>query len=105
MLKAMNLVTTVPASDIALAAPVRDRPDADPRPVARLRADRHEPVAAHRRRLDTRVTSAEVAAFIDDANSAFPALGLTPARVSLVHRGVVPAAGDGTRRSPHRAAR
>ena len=35
--------------------------------------------------------AAEMAAFIDDANYAFPALHLTRADVTLVHRGVVPA--------------
>ena len=45
MLKAMNLVTSKPASDIALAAPDRGRPHVDARPVARPGAGRHEPVA------------------------------------------------------------
>jgi glycerol-3-phosphate dehydrogenase len=41
---------------------------------------------------DTQVTAAEVDAFIEDANHAFPALRLTRTDVTLVHRGVVPAA-------------
>jgi len=37
---------------------------------------------------------AELASFIAEINSAFPALGLTAADVSVVHRGVVPAEAD-----------
>ena len=51
LVKAMNLVTSKPASDMALAAPARDRPDADAGAVARPRARRHQPVrrpCAHR---------------------------------------------------------
>ena len=40
----MNLVTSKPASDIALAAPSPSREDADARPVAGTRADRHRAV-------------------------------------------------------------
>jgi glycerol-3-phosphate dehydrogenase len=40
---------------------------------------------------DTQVTAAEVDAFIDEANHAFPALHLERSDVSLVHRGIVPA--------------
>ena len=44
-LKAMNLVTSKPASDIALAAPGRrSGPDADARALAGTRADRHRAV-------------------------------------------------------------
>ena len=46
MLKAMNLVTTLPASDMALAAPAAVGPDADAGAVARPRADRHQPVVS-----------------------------------------------------------
>lgn len=95
MLKALNLVTTVPASDIALAA----RSAAGrmltlvPWRGCALIGTSQTPVTG-----DTglaRVTTAEVAAFVQEANSAFPVLGLTPARVSLVHRGIVPAATEG----------
>jgi glycerol-3-phosphate dehydrogenase len=41
---------------------------------------------------DQAVTAAEMAAFLDEANEAFPALHLEPRDVTLVHRGVVPAA-------------
>jgi glycerol-3-phosphate dehydrogenase len=39
-----------------------------------------------------RVTDAEVAAFIDEINQAFPSMKLTLSDVTLVHRGLVPAA-------------
>jgi glycerol-3-phosphate dehydrogenase len=46
---------------------------------------------------DTRVAEADVAAFIAELNQAFPALDLLLADVTLVHRGVVPAAVNGNR--------
>ena len=89
--KAMNLVTSKPASDIALAAPDR-------------RGRMLTLVPWHGRALigtahsddfkqpsDTAVSDAEIVAFIEEANSAFPALKLSRADVTLVHRGVVPA--------------
>jgi glycerol-3-phosphate dehydrogenase len=94
MLKAMNLVTTVPARDIALAA----RSSAGrmltlvPWRGCALIGTSQMPLS---HRSGARVTRAEVAAFVAEANTAFPALGLTPDRVSLVHRGIVPAAGEG----------
>ncbi|MEO7276291.1 MAG: FAD-dependent oxidoreductase [Vicinamibacterales bacterium] len=95
MLKAMNLITTVPASDIALAAPSATGRMLTlvPWRGCALIGTSQSPLAAGAS--GTSVTSAEVAAFVGEANSAFPSLGLTPARVSLVHRGIVPAAGDG----------
>lgn len=92
LLKAMNLVTSRPVSDIALAAPT---------PSGRMltlvpwygrgivgTAQTPRPVET----LDTTVTTTEVHAFIADANVAFPALNLQPTDVTLVHRGLVPAA-------------
>jgi glycerol-3-phosphate dehydrogenase len=43
---------------------------------------------------DTQVTAAEVDAFIEEANHAFPALQLGRGDVLLVHRGIVPAIAD-----------
>jgi glycerol-3-phosphate dehydrogenase len=101
LVKAMNLVTSKPASDIALAAPAFGRTAAGrPDPSARMLTL----VPWHGRALigtwhsrdvrsatDAGVNETEVAEFIDDANSAFPALKLTRADVTLVHRGLVPA--------------
>jgi glycerol-3-phosphate dehydrogenase len=94
LLKAMNLVTSKPASDIALAAPTaagqmltlvpwRGRAIVGTSQSAAL----VEPGAAS-------VTGAEVDAFITEVNQAFPALRLTRDDVTLVHRGIVPAVLD-----------
>lgn len=90
--RAMNLVTSKPASDIALAAP-------SPRSGRMLTL-----VPWHGRALvgtaqsdafktpaDLAVTESDIEAFIADANAAFPALHLTRQDVTLVHRGIVPA--------------
>jgi glycerol-3-phosphate dehydrogenase len=89
--RAMNLVTSKPASDMALAAPGASGPMLTLVPWhgraligTALSADFKQPE-------DLGVTVAEIEAFIADANSAFPALKLTRADVTLVHRGIVPA--------------
>jgi glycerol-3-phosphate dehydrogenase len=91
LLKAINLVTSKRASDIALAAPTaRGR-------MLTLTPWRGRAVVGTGQTdtlvqpADTRVTEGDVAAFIKEANEAFPALQLTRADVTLVHRGVVPA--------------
>jgi glycerol-3-phosphate dehydrogenase len=92
LLKAMNLVTSKRASDIALAAPS---------PGGRMltlvpwrgRALIGTSQSSSLVQPDAvTVSAAEVEAFVRDANAAFPALHLTPADVTLVHRGAVPAA-------------
>lgn len=91
MVKTMNLVTSKPASDMALAAPSRNGRMLTLVPwhgralVGTSQSD------GFRQPSDLRVTEAEIEAFIADANSAFPALQLTRADVTLVHRGIVPA--------------
>ncbi len=91
LLKAMNLVTSRPASDMALGAPApggrmltlvpwRGRAIVGTSQSATL----VEPG-------DTAITDVELNAFIADANYAFPALKLSRPDVTLVHRGVVPA--------------
>jgi glycerol-3-phosphate dehydrogenase len=101
LLKAMNLVTSRSASDIALAAPAFAEASAGkPAPGGRMLTL----VPWHGRALigtwqsddfrnatDLAVDETEISQFIDDANSAFPALKLTRADVTLVHRGAVPA--------------
>jgi glycerol-3-phosphate dehydrogenase len=91
LLKAMNLVTSRPAHDIALAAPT-----ASGRMLTLVPWRGHAIVGtSHSERflqsLDASVSSAEVATFVEEANSAFPALHLSPADVTLVHRGLLPA--------------
>lgn len=91
LLKAMNLVTTRRASDMALAAPARDGR------MLTLVPWRGRALVGTSQSIslvapgDLTVTSAEIESFIADANFAFPALSLSPADVTLVHRGVVPA--------------
>jgi glycerol-3-phosphate dehydrogenase len=97
MLKAMNLVTKRDAGDEALGGrsatgrnlflvPWRDRAL-----FGTWESDRTcDPD-------DTGVSERDVAAFIAELNQAFPALDLTRGDVTLVHRGVVPAAVHGER--------
>jgi glycerol-3-phosphate dehydrogenase len=97
MLKAMNLVTTRDAGDEALGGrspsgrnlflvPWRDRALFGTWESGRT----CDPD-------DTTVSEGDVTAFIAELNQAFPALDLTMADVTLVHRGVVPAAVRGGR--------
>jgi glycerol-3-phosphate dehydrogenase len=46
---------------------------------------------------DTSIAAADVAAFISELNQSFPALDLSLADVTLIHRGVVPAVARGNR--------
>ena len=91
LLRAMNLVTSKPASDMALAAPGRDGrmltlvPWRGRALVGTSQSTQLvEPGALS-------IGAAEIEAFISDANVAFPALKLSADDVTLVHRGVVPA--------------
>ena len=91
MLKAMNLVTRRDAGDEALGG--------------RTASGRYFFLVPWRERAlfgtwestavcdpdDASVADADVAAFISELNLVFPALDLTPADITLVHRGVVPA--------------
>jgi glycerol-3-phosphate dehydrogenase len=94
--KAMNLVTSRPASDIALAAPAIANATAGTRMLTLVPWHGRALIGtwhSHdlRSATDLDVNEREVAEFIDAANSAFPALKLTRADVTLVHRGIVPA--------------
>lgn len=94
LVKAINLVTTRPAADIALAAA-----DASGRMLTLVPWRGRAIVGTGQRAqastpADDRVARDEIARFIDDVNVAFPALRLTEPDVALVHRGLVP----GTRR-------
>jgi glycerol-3-phosphate dehydrogenase len=91
LLKAMNLVTSRPAGPVALGAPTSGgrllliAPWHGRMLVGTSHSDR--PSEAD----DLLVRRGELTAFVDEVNSAFPALALTEADVTLVHRGVVPA--------------
>jgi len=91
LLKAINLVTSKPASDIALAAPTaagRMLTLVPWRGRAVIGTGHSETLVQPD---DVEVTAAEIEGFIAQANQAFPALKLTRSDVRLVHRGVVPA--------------
>lgn len=91
LLKAMNLVTSKPASDIALAAPGPSGAMLTLTPwrgralVGTFQSD------VLKRPTDLAVRTEEVDRAVADANVAFPALRLTRADITLVHRGIVPA--------------
>ena len=101
MALAMNLVTSKPASDMALAAPALVKATAGtPGDAGRMLtltpwhgraligtwlSDSFAPTP------DEVPSGSEIDAFVADANSAFPALKLTRSDITLVHRGVVPA--------------
>ncbi len=100
LVRAMNLVTSRPAHDMALAAPAIAKAAAGKGASGRMLTL----VPWHGRALvgtahsdtfvkagDLAVDSADVEAFIADANAAFPALRLSSADVTLLHRGIVPA--------------
>ncbi len=91
LIKAMNLVTSRRASDMALAARTRDGRMLTIVPW-RGRALVGTSQSTHVVETNDRaVTAAEIEAFIAEANLAFPALKLSAADVTLVHRGIVPA--------------
>ena len=92
LLSAMNLVTSKPASDMALAAPGPRRPDAHAGPLAR--SWRSSARASPRRSSNQapyRWTPPMSTRSSTTPTYAFPALKLTSADVTLVHRGLVPA--------------
>ena len=91
LLKAMNLVTSKPASDMALVAPTQAGRMLTLVPWRGRALIGTSQSAAFVEPGGSAVSGAEVDAFIADANHAFPALHLTRGDVMLVHRGIVPA--------------
>ena len=91
LLKAINLVTSKRASDIALAAPTREGRMLTCVPWHGRALVGTGQSADFKQPGDVTVTAAEVDAFVAEANDAFPALGLRADDVRLVHRGIVPA--------------
>src|SRR4030095_14676732 len=96
LLKAINLVTSKPASDMALAAPGGSGKAARmltlvPWQGRALIAPAQSPDL--KQPGDLGVTASEIDDLIAAANTAFPALKLTRQEVTLVHRGIVPAQG------------
>ena len=94
LLKAMNLVTSKRASEIALAAPALDGRVLTLVPWRGRAVVGTSQTATLVQPGDTAVTTQEVDALVAQANQAFPALTLTRDDVTLVHRGIVPATTD-----------
>jgi glycerol-3-phosphate dehydrogenase len=94
LVKAMNVVTSIRAGDLALAAPTRDGRMLTLTPWRGAALVGTSQSAGFVTPGDEQPTPAEVGAFIADASDAFPALKLTPDTVTLVHRGIVPAETD-----------
>ena len=99
-LRAINLVTSKPASDMALAAPTTSGQ------MLTLTPWRGRAIVGTGQSKTlvgpdaTAVTGAEVDGFIAAANEAFPALRLTRDDVTLVHHGIVPAVENGGKGEP-----
>jgi glycerol-3-phosphate dehydrogenase len=91
LVKAMNLVTSKAASDMALAAPGRDGRMLTLVPWRGRALVGTSHTAHFVEPGDLAVSAAELDAFVADANHAFPALHLSRADVTLIHRGLVPA--------------
>ena len=92
LLKAMNLVTSRPARKTALVAPTGAGRALIVLPwQGRTLVGTSESVD-ERQPDDQGARHQEVDAFLAEINATFPALGLKPQEVTLVHRGIVPAA-------------
>lgn len=91
VLKALNVVTSRTAGDLALAAqaPTGRMLTMTPWRGRALVGTWQSRAFANPQ--DAGVSSDELQACLTDVNAAFPALRLTPADVTLVHRGLVPA--------------
>jgi glycerol-3-phosphate dehydrogenase len=91
LIKATNVVTSRPAGELAIGAPTSGgrllliMPWKGRALIGTSHSE--SPVEP----ADTGVSDAQLGAFIDEINSAFPALHLTASDVTVVHRGVVPA--------------
>jgi glycerol-3-phosphate dehydrogenase len=99
LLKAMNLVTTRPARSTALVSPTRGGRALVLLPWQGRTLIGTSESAQATDADDQSVASQETASFLEEINDTFPALKLTAGEVSLVHRGVVPAASHNGRLS------
>ncbi len=94
LVKAMNLVTARPASDVAFASPTRDGRMLTLTPWRGIAIVGTSQSATFLSPDEEAPTAPEVTSFVADANDAFPALKLDAGAVTLVHRGIVPAERD-----------
>ena len=92
LVKAMNLVTSLPARDMALAAPGRSGRMLTLVPWRGRAIVGTSQSGTLADASDGVVAAKELDALIADANHAFPSLQLTAGHVTLAHRGIVPAA-------------
>ena len=92
LLKAMNLVTSRPARTAALVAPTRTGRALILLPWRGRTLVGTSESASERQPDDQHAKRTEVDQFLAEINTTFPALGLRPQEITLVHRGVVPAA-------------
>jgi glycerol-3-phosphate dehydrogenase len=92
LLKAMNLVTSRPARRTALVGASRSGRALVLLPWKGRTLVGTSESSDLRQPGDQGVSRPEVAAFIEEINETFPALGLKQDEVTLVHRGIVPAA-------------
>ncbi len=92
LLKAMNLVTSRPARKAALVAPTRAGRALILLPWQGCTLVGTSESADERQPDDQDAKRDELDAFLAEVNATFPALGLKAEEVTLVHRGVVPAA-------------
>jgi glycerol-3-phosphate dehydrogenase len=90
LLQAMNLVTSLPASDIAMAAPTRDGRMLTLTPWHGRALVGTAQSPTFRQPGDCPPAGTEIDAFIADVNDVFPRLALTRKHVTLVHCGIVP---------------
>jgi glycerol-3-phosphate dehydrogenase len=92
LIKAMNLVTTRPAGSTALVVPTRAGRALILVPwQGRTLVGTSESSGEHQAD-DQHARKAEVAVFLNEVNSTFPRLNLRADEITLVHRGIVPAA-------------
>jgi glycerol-3-phosphate dehydrogenase len=99
LLKAMNLVTSRAAGKAALVAPTRDGRALVMLPWRGRTLIGTSESADERQPDDQDARQSEVHAFLREINETFPALKLAPEEITLVHRGVVPAASNGSQLS------
>jgi glycerol-3-phosphate dehydrogenase len=92
LLKAMNLVTSRPARDAALVAQTRSGRALILLPWRGRTLVGTSESSDERQPDDQEAKKVEVDQFLVEVNEAFPTLGLKEAEVTLVHRGIVPAA-------------
>ena len=94
LLRALSVVTTKRATDIALAAPSADGRVLTVIPWQSRAIVGPSLTPAPRDGNSGRATESDVSAFVDEANRAFPSLNLKREEITLVQSGILPATAD-----------